>query len=227
MKTIRSARPHPARSLPRRRTLALAAGAAALVVAVAVIAATSLGGASHPAPVSRPGNRALRGALLPQTAARLGLAAKGPKPYPLDVPLARRSASQLAEGRVMYAAAMDVIGRVPPLPPSLAGKVPTSSEVAQVRLASAVPTLTWTAYNSFAPDVVAVRSAGPGISDVEMASYAGGTCWLLRLAHGRASFGATPATTSSCRASLAPSTGWRSSWPKNRPSAHPASGGAS
>jgi len=140
--------------------------------------------------------------------------------YPLNIPVAKRSPAQKAEGRLMLYPFLSTRHMIPPLPPDLVGKVKHPSTVAEVRLSMGEPNIATTTGSSFGPTVVAVYSTAITGNTYQLAMLGGKECLEEKLTKNSVQFGETSfahethlVQVNGCTATLTPGSGWLAAWP--------------
>jgi hypothetical protein len=144
-----------------------------------------------------------------------GSGAQSAAPYPLNIPVAQRNNTQLTQSRLMLPAHLAAIGQVLPLPPTLAGDHLSPDHVAQVRLATTLPTLAWTTGASPNNQLLSVHSSSSTMSEFTVAALSGHNCWYMEYgaSGANARYGETAnVKTGGCTAASPPTSGWHSSW---------------
>lgn len=134
-------------------------------------------------------------------------------PYPLGVPVGRRTPAQLAEGRLMLAPHLSAAGGLAPLPPALRGTVTNPSDIAEIRLSQSIDTLTWTTGTSWGDTIASVYSKSPTLRSYRLAMRSGARCFFVSYDAGTVRYAVTDGPRA-CSAAADPASGWSSSWPR-------------
>ena len=132
-------------------------------------------------------------------------------PYPLGVPVGRRTPAQLAEGRLMLVPHLSAVGGLAPLPPALRHRVTEPSDVAEIRLSESIHTLTWTTGASWGDTIASVWSESPTLRSYRLAMRSGARCFFVSYDAGAVRYAVTDGPRT-CSAATAPASGWSSSW---------------
>lgn len=142
-----------------------------------------------------------------------GSVTKVSAPYPLNIPVAKRTPAQLAQGRLMLPAHLAAIGQILPLSPSLASDHLSPLQTAEVRLATTLPTLSWTTGASVSSTLISVASDSITMRTFTVAALAGGVCWYMQYSANGTRYGETTrASGRGCVANSAPKSGWQTNW---------------
>lgn len=135
-------------------------------------------------------------------------------PYPLDIPVAHRTGTQLVEGRLMLAPHLSATGQLDPLPKPLVSKVTDPAAIAEIRLSRSIPTLTWTNGASWGSSIASIDSTSPTTTSYTIAMRSGSDCEYLSYDNGAVRYTSVVLKAGqSCAASKVLASRWRPSWP--------------